>query len=122
MTFALVDATLIAVGVQGFGYLIKQIPGLIQWVTWGGVAFLTAFGLKSLLSAFRPSHMDAYDATGVSRGRGAREIVVIVLGISVLNPHVYLDTVVLVGGLSATQREVGKYWFNRLQLHQSQAK
>ena len=111
ITAALVDAILIAVGVLGFGYLIEQNPGLIQWVTWGGVAFLAAFGLKSLLSAFRPSHMDADDAKGVPRGRGAREIVVIVLGISVLNPHVYLDTVVLVGGLSATHGEVGKYWF-----------
>ena len=55
--------------------------------------------------------MDADDAKGVPLGRGAREIVVIVLGIGVLNPHVYLDTVVLVGGLSATHGEVGKYWF-----------
>ena len=62
ITAALVDAALIAVGVLGFGYRIEQNPALIQWVTWGGVAFLAAFGLKSLLSAFRPSHMDADDA------------------------------------------------------------
>ena len=63
------------------------------------------------LERLQAKSLDADDAKGVPLGRGAREIVVIVLGISVLNPHVYFDTVVLVGGLSATHGEVGKYWF-----------
>ena len=51
------------------------------------------------------------DGKGMIKEGTVKETVLIILGISVLNPHVYLDTVVLIGGLSASYGEVGKYWF-----------
>lgn len=111
LTASLVDVLLIAAGVLGFGYLIEQYPGLITWITWGGAAFLFIYGLKSFISAFKPTNMDDKNAKGMTKQGSAREVVLIILGISLLNPHVYLDTVVLIGGLSALYGDIGKYWF-----------
>jgi len=111
LTASLIDALLIGVGVLGFGYLIEQHPALIQWVTWGGAAFLFTYGAKSFYSAFKPNKLDEDQAKGLLKQGSAKEIILILMGVSLLNPHVYLDTVVLIGGLSASYGEVGKYWF-----------
>ena len=114
LTASLIDVMLIGAGVLGFGYLIEQQPDLIKWITWGGAAFLFIYGLKSFLSALKPSTMDKENAKGMDKG-SMRESVLIIMGISLLNPHVYLDTVVLIGGLSASYAEFydgwGKYFF-----------
>lgn len=55
--------------------------------------------------------MDGDRAKGMLKEGSAKEIILIIMGISLLNPHVYLDTVVLIGGLSASYGEVGKYYF-----------
>ena len=114
LTASLIDVMLIGAGVLGFGYLIEQQPDLIKWITWGGAAFLFIYGLKSFLSALKPSTMDKENAKGMDKG-SMRESVLIIMGISLLNPHVYLDTVVLIGGLSASYAEFydgwGKYLF-----------
>lgn len=109
LTAALIDVLLIGVGVLGFGYLIEQQPTLIEWITWGGAAFLFIYGLKSFVSAMKPPKIE--DGKGMVKEGSAKETVLIILGISLLNPHVYLDTVVLIGGLSASYGDVGKYWF-----------
>lgn len=111
LTAILIDVFLIGVGVLGFGFLIEQYPALITWITWGGAAFLFVYGLKSFMSALKPENLDDQNAKGMLKQGDAKEIILIVLGISLLNPHVYLDTVVLIGGLSASYGEVGKYWF-----------
>jgi L-lysine exporter family protein LysE/ArgO len=114
LTASLIDVMLIGAGVLGFGYLIEQQPDLIKWITWGGAAFLFIYGLKSFLSALKPSTMDKENAKGMGKC-SMRESVLIIMGISLLNPHVYLDTVVLIGGLSASYAEFydgwGKYLF-----------
>ena len=111
LTASFVDVVLIACGVLGFGYLIEQMPTLIDWITWGGAAFLFIYGLKSFISAFKPEQLDDKSAKGMIKESSTKETVLIILGISLLNPHVYLDTVVLIGGLSASYGEAGKYWF-----------
>lgn len=111
LTASLIDVALIGAGVLGFGYLIEQHPDLITWITWGGAAFLFIYGLKSFISAFKPQDMSDEDAKGMAKQASAKEIILIIMGISLLNPHVYLDTVVLIGGLSASYGEVGKYYF-----------
>ena len=58
LTASLVDVVLITAGVLGFGYLVEQYPSLIYWVTWGLAAFLFVYGLKSFISAFKPSKMN----------------------------------------------------------------
>lgn len=111
LTAIVIDIFLIGAGVLGFGFLIEQYPSLIKWITWGGAAFLFVYGLKSFLSALKPENLDDQNAKGMLKQGSAKEIILIVLGISLLNPHVYLDTVVLIGGLSASYGGEGKYWF-----------
>jgi len=111
LTASSIDVLLIGAGVLGFGYLIEQHPDLIQWITWGGAAFLVFYGIKSLMSAFKPAQLNDEDAKGSIKDGSVKETILIILGISLLNPHVYLDTVVLIGGLSASYGDIGKYYF-----------
>ena len=111
LTASLIDVALIGAGVFGFGFLIEQYPSLIQWITWGGAAFLIIYGIKSFINAFKNQYLNDNDAKGMAKEASAQEIILILIGISLLNPHVYLDTVVLIGGLSASYGEIGKYYF-----------
>ena len=105
----LCDALLIVLGVAGLGVLIAQNPLLTAIATWGGVLFLFFYGLRSFWSALRPGVLDAEQ----SRLEGAtlRATVLAVLGVSLLNPHVYLDTVVLVGSVGGRYPPVERLAF-----------
>jgi len=98
---SLCDGALIALGAAGFGSLVAATPWLLPVATWGGVAFLAVYGVLALGRALRPSALDAAQAGGRERTVGGA--VAGVLAMSLLNPHVYLDTVVLVGGLAGRQ-------------------
>ncbi len=93
---ALCDAVLIALGVGGVGTLITRNPGLTTFARWGGAAFLFWYGARAFWSALKPSALDAADASHSASLRGT---VLTVLALSLLNPHVYLDTVVLLGSI-----------------------
>ena len=94
---AVSDALLIAAGVAGMGALVRQSDWLLTIITWGGFAFLALYGLQAFLRAFRPSGMHVGKEDVVT----LRRAVLTVLALTYLNPHVYLDTVLLVGSLSA---------------------
>ncbi len=94
---SLSDALLIALGVGGFGTLIATSATAIRLVTWAGAAFLTVYGLIALRRAWNPGAMTAKRSGGTSLAKA----VATCLSFTFLNPHVYLDTVVLVGGISA---------------------
>jgi L-lysine exporter family protein LysE/ArgO len=94
---ALSDALLIVAGVAGLGTLISQSPTLITVVTVGGAAFLFTYAIIAFRRALRPQAMHA-----ASAGKGdLRSAIAACLAFTFLNPHVYLDTVVLLGSLSA---------------------
>ena len=94
---ALSDALLIAAGVAGLGALIASSPQLIQLVTIGGAVFLLAYAVLALRRAFRPQVL-----TAAASGEGSLKLAIAAcLAFTFLNPHVYLDTVLLVGSLSA---------------------
>ena len=103
---ALSDAFLILLGVAGLGALISSLPWLLEIVRWFGVAYLTWFGIKSLRSALKTQSLDA---SGVQSG-SAKTVVLSVLGFTFLNPHVYLDTVILLGSIG-NQFGADKWWF-----------
>jgi L-lysine exporter family protein LysE/ArgO len=103
---AVSDAILIVLGVAGLGALISGLPWLLEIVRWFGVAYLSWFGIKSLRSAFKTQSLDA---SGVQSG-SARTVVLSVLGFTLLNPHVYLDTVILLGSIG-NQFGPDKWWF-----------
>jgi len=94
---ALSDALLIATGVAGLGTLIRQSPALITVVTVAGAAFLYGYAFLALRRALKPEAMQA----AREGKRDLRAAVLACLAFTFLNPHVYLDTVVLVGSLSA---------------------
>lgn len=96
---ALSDALLIALGVGGLGTLIVSRPVLVTVATWGGAAFLLWYASVALRRALSPAALLA--AAGNRADAGLKSAVLTCLGFTFLNPHVYLDTVVLVGSLSA---------------------
>ena len=93
---ALSDAVLIAAGVGGFGALVAASDTAIRLVTWAGAAFLTVYGLIALRRAWKPEAMHVARKDGASLASA----VAACLSFTFLNPHVYLDTVVLLGGIS----------------------
>jgi L-lysine exporter family protein LysE/ArgO len=95
---ALSDAALIAAGVAGIGALTTYVPWLLPVLRWGGVAFLTWYGLRALRSAWTGgAGLEAGQGGPVPLGR----VVATCLAFTWLNPHVYIDTVLLVGSISA---------------------
>ena len=94
----IIDASLIALGIGGLGAAIASLPWLLEVIRWFGVAYLTWFGIKSLISATKNQTMDAAGVESKSAGK----VITTVLAMSLLNPHVYLDTVIFVGGVGNT--------------------
>lgn len=94
---ALSDAALIALGVGGLGTLIAQAPVMIEAVTIAGALFLAVYAAIAFGRAVHPSAMKAAE----TKGDGLGAAVAACLAFTFLNPHVYLDTVVLLGGLSS---------------------
>ena len=94
---AVSDAFLVTAGVAGFGALAKAVPGLEQVMRYGGAAFLLAYGGRAFLSAARG---DEVLEAGAGDG-GLWRVILTCLALTWLNPHVYLDTVVLLGSVSA---------------------
>ena len=98
-TCILIDAALIALGMSGFGALIERAPALLLAARWGGAAFLLWYGVRCLASCRRGASVpDASGQVAVTAGRALG----IVLAMSLLNPHVYLDTVVLLGAVGSS--------------------
>ena len=84
-------------GVAGFGALVKQFPAIEMVASLGGAAFLIVYGTRSLLSALTTEH--SLDPAG-DADSGAWRTALTCLAFTWLNPHVYLDTVVLIGSIS----------------------
>lgn len=98
LTCALSDAVLIAAGVTGMGTLAGALPWFAPLMRFGGAAFLLWYGALNLRTAWR-------GGSGLTAGQGAGHALprtlAVVLALTWLNPHVYLDTVVLIGSIAA---------------------
>jgi L-lysine exporter family protein LysE/ArgO len=103
---AVSDALAIVLGVSGLGAIVQDLPWLLEIIRWFGVAYLTWFGIKSVRSAFKTQSLDA---SGVHSG-SAKKVALTVLGVTWLNPHFYLDTVILLGSIG-NQFGADKWWF-----------
>ena len=101
------DVVLIVAGVAGVGALVENAGWALDAVRWLGVAFLTAYGVMSLWRARSPEALRAADAPVSSLGGVAGRA----LALTWLNPHVYLDTVLLLGSLAASHGSGGRWWF-----------
>ncbi|MBS4689307.1 amino acid transporter [Aeromonas sobria] len=96
------DLTLIAIGVFGGANVLAASPIGMALLTWGGVLFLGWFGGRSLLSAWRGKGEGLADST---QQMGAKSVLAMTLGVTLLNPHVYLDTLMLLGSLGSQVSE-----------------
>jgi L-lysine exporter family protein LysE/ArgO len=91
------DALLIAAGIAGLGRLVQSAPSLLTFVTLAGAAFLFAYGVVAFRRALHPGQLLAAKPGEA----GLAATIAACLAFTFLNPHVYLDTVVLIGAVSA---------------------
>jgi len=105
---AISDLVLILVGVGGLGTLVQLAPWLLVVVRIGGALFLLGYGLLAARRALRPA------STLTAATEGARtpvaQVALTALALTWLNPHVYLDTVVLLGSVAGTHGD-DRWWF-----------
>lgn len=97
------DALLISVGVYGFSHFQQRVPELLPLLSWAGVLVLGFLAAQSLLRAWRGS--TGLLASGEPSGISALQLAGQTMLISLINPHVYLDTVILIGSIGAQQPE-----------------
>jgi L-lysine exporter family protein LysE/ArgO len=102
----LCDALLVTLGVFGLATLLTQSPLLLAVARWGGAAFLLIYGSQALLRALRPQALNQTEQSGP---RSRRAVLLSALAVTLLNPHVYLDTVLLIGSLGAQQAAPSAY-------------
>jgi L-lysine exporter family protein LysE/ArgO len=93
---ALSDVVLIALGISGIGAVVGAWPAALRVTAWVGAAFLVGYGLLAGRRALRPRGLDAAAGAGGS----LRTAVLTCLAMTWLNPHVYLDTVLLLGSVA----------------------
>lgn len=91
---AVSDAVLILAGTAGIGALVESFPQVLGILRWGGAVYLAGFAIRSFLSALKPSELTG----SAPHSRGS--VITTTLALTFLNPHVYLDTVVLLGSLA----------------------
>lgn len=95
---SLTDAALIALGVGGFGALLTSNMLLLSAARWGGAAFLLYYGFRSFRAVFK---CESLRVDGSPDRPDLKMTLITVLAVCLLNPHVYLDTVVLLGSIGA---------------------
>lgn len=107
-TCAFGDIALILCGVFGLGALVREWPGLLQALRLGGAAFLATYGLMAARRAWRGGGgLSASNQGDASWQR----ILLACLAFTLLNPHVYLDTMILLGSLSTRYADAAKWAF-----------
>ncbi|MEG3109251.1 arginine exporter ArgO [Pantoea sp. T14] len=103
------DIALICAGIFGGNALLSQSPLLLMMITWAGVAFLLWYGWGALRTAFS-GDVTLSEETAIKQSRW--RIIATVLAVTWLNPHVYLDTFVVLGSLgSQFASESARQWF-----------
>ena len=101
------DSLLIILGVAGFAQVVQHYPQVVEVSKYFGALFLMIYGAQHFYSAFK--HQKSLSLTEAHPDH-LLKVIALCLAFTWLNPHVYLDTVVLVGSIS-TQYDVNKWWF-----------
>lgn len=105
---ASIDALLIILGVLGFGKILSAYPLSIQLAKYFAIVFLFFYGILSLKSAFQIRALSAIQKQNLA---SVKATIFLLLGLSLLNPHVYLDTVILLGSIAAQQPTQLQFYF-----------
>ena len=111
LTIALIcilcDFIFISLGVAGFGAVLSTNPFLSQLAALGGAVFLFIYGLGSLRSALNGGDLETDDQTA----RSLKAVIAATLAVTLLNPHFYLDNVILMGSLSSRFYGESRFYF-----------
>ena len=106
---ALSDAILITAGVAGLGLLLESMPWLVTVARWLGAAFLLGYGILAARRALRGGDASLHaddtsdvDAAGAATAARLAPVIATALALTWFNPHVYLDTVLMLGSIAAT--------------------
>ena len=105
------DAILIGLGVAGMAQLLSSQPSVALWLGWGGVLFLLSYGGFALWRMWMAADTTVVADSSQVAPRGLLGVLSALAVITLLNPHVYLDTVVLVGSIGARQEGNLKWMF-----------
>jgi len=112
---SLSDLILIAAGVGGASALAQRYPRFVEFVLYAGLGYLAWFGISSLVRALRPGHatmdVSADGAPASPARRRAWPVVLMTLAFTWLNPHVYVDVVLLIGTAGAREPEGARLSF-----------
>ncbi|WP_245763723.1 LysE/ArgO family amino acid transporter [Pseudoalteromonas denitrificans] len=92
----LCDVILIGLGVFGGSQLIASSDWILLLVTWGGISFLLVYGLISFKAAWQNKYQDFTSEKGL---KSKSAVVATTFAVTLLNPHVYLDTVMILGSV-----------------------
>lgn len=106
---SLTDVVLISAGVFGLGALLKLHPAFVEAARWFGAAFLVFYGGLKFKAAFHPDVLT--NSPALSQSPSIKRTVLTLLALGLLNPHAYLDAVVLLGSIAAQHTGVGHYYF-----------
>jgi L-lysine exporter family protein LysE/ArgO len=101
------DAVLIGAGIGGLGSAMTAYPALLAAAKYGGAAFLLVYAITAARRALKPNVMTVSDHVPASR----RTVILTCLAFTFLNPHVYLDTMVLLGSLANQYGADGRWLF-----------
>jgi len=101
------DLLLILAAVAGIGTIIERAPGVLAVIRWFGAVFLLAYGLLAARRAVRGGQLQA----ATDRHLSTSAALAAALAFTWLNPHVYLDAVLLVGSIASTHGTPGRWWF-----------
>jgi len=105
------DTALITLGVLGVGAWVQANPSVLKYTLRGGALFLFAYGARALASALKGKALEAGGPGSVPGSQSLKDVALTMMAISVLNPHVYLDTIVLLGSISGKYHGGGRYLF-----------
>lgn len=103
------DILLIGAGIWSVGKLAEGFDGVLEALRWFGGAFLIWYGISAARRALKPSKLTVDPTTEGPQSLG--KALALTFAITYLNPHVYLDTFVLLGSLGNTHGEAGRWWF-----------
>ncbi len=101
------DAVLMSIGVIGLGVALSQSPLLLEVARWGGALFLFWFGLQAAQRA-----LGSHSMTTGDQGVGSlKRALLTTAAVTLLNPHAYIDTIVLIGGIGGQYEPDLRLWF-----------
>jgi L-lysine exporter family protein LysE/ArgO len=104
-----IDAALMAIGVVALGHIQELLPQFIPWLTYLGVAMLLGLAIQAFYRAVT-THHGLVVAGDSARMTSRAKVVGLAMTLSLMNPHVYLDTVVLIGNIAAVQAQPWIFW------------